>query len=198
MSLPRSAVQCVSRSSFHPLTNRKHHCRLCGRIICSLPVKFPQRPETCSLLFVVDQNTGRIEEVGEGVDYGVRRRSATPSSRSSKKGEVLNEDEKFLKGVRICRDCRPVLLYVADLGVPVCQTIHAGNVDGNSIDKRWASYLYSRDCTMYARLPVRRYASLAHTVSLGIHRSGKGNRGRTTDIPRGCAQSQVCTTWIAI
>ena len=68
MSLPRSAVQCVSRSSFHPLTNRKHHCRLCGRIICSLPVKFPQRPETCSLLFVVDQNTGRIEEVGEGVD----------------------------------------------------------------------------------------------------------------------------------
>ncbi|KAH9857082.1 FYVE zinc finger-domain-containing protein [Lenzites betulinus] len=100
--------QCpLCAASFHPLTNRKHHCRLCGRIICSLPVKYPQRPQTCSLLFVADQGTGRIEEVGEGVDYGVRRRTpATPG----KKGEVLSEEEKFLKGVRICRDCRPVLL----------------------------------------------------------------------------------------
>ena len=102
----------LDSASFHPLTNRKHHCRLCGRIICSLPVKYPQRPETCSLLFVVDQSTGRIEEVGEGVDYGVRRRStATPGK--SRKGETLSEDEKFLKGVRICRECRPVLLCVS-------------------------------------------------------------------------------------
>ena len=101
----------LDSASFHPLTNRKHHCRLCGRIICSLPVKYPQRPETCSLLFVVDQSTGRIEEVGEGVDYGVRRRStATPGKL---KGETLSEDEKFLKGVRICRECRPVLLCVS-------------------------------------------------------------------------------------
>ncbi|OJT07861.1 Rabenosyn-5 [Trametes pubescens] len=100
--------QCpLCTASFHPLTNRKHHCRLCGRIVCSLPVKYPQRPETCSLLFVADQSTGRIEEVGEGVDYGVRRR--TPSN-AGKKGEVLSEEEKFLKGVRICRECRPVLL----------------------------------------------------------------------------------------
>ncbi|PIL24175.1 hypothetical protein GSI_13928 [Ganoderma sinense ZZ0214-1] len=112
--------QCpLCTASFHPLTNRKHHCRLCGRIICSLPVKFPQRPESCSLLFVVDQNTGRIEEVGEGVDYGVRRRT-TASPGKSQKREVLSEDEKFLKGVRICRDCRPVLLrqqYRQEMGV---------------------------------------------------------------------------------
>ena len=94
-------------ASFHPLPNRKHPCRLCGRIICSLPVKYPQRPQTCSLLFVVDQTTGRIEEVGEGVDYGVRRRT---TSTGGKKGEALSQEEKFLKGVRICRDCRPVLL----------------------------------------------------------------------------------------
>ncbi|KAI0332118.1 hypothetical protein GY45DRAFT_1299787 [Cubamyces sp. BRFM 1775] len=100
--------QCpLCTASFHPLTNRKHHCRLCGRIICSLPVKYPQRPQTCSLLFVVDQTTGRIEEVGEGVDYGVRRRT---TSTSGKRGEALSQEEKFLKGVRICRDCRPVLL----------------------------------------------------------------------------------------
>ncbi|KAI0831511.1 FYVE zinc finger-domain-containing protein [Trametes gibbosa] len=118
--------QCpLCAASFHPLTNRKHHCRLCGRIICSLPVKYPQRPQTCSLLFVADQSTGRIEEVGEGVDYGVRRRNpATPG----KKGEAVSEEEKFLKGVRICRDCRPVLLrqqYRQDMvGVPLFSRLY--------------------------------------------------------------------------
>lgn len=105
-------------SSFHPITNRKHHCRLCGRIICSLPVKHPQRPQTCSLLFVADPQTGAVEEVGEGVDYGVRRRTmsqagASGSGGARKREEAvlgLGDDEKFLKGVRICRDCRPVLL----------------------------------------------------------------------------------------
>lgn len=85
---------CIA--SFHPLTNRKHHCRLCGTIICSLPPKLPQRQSPCSVLFVVDAKTRRIEEVGEGVDYGVRRAGA-------------GEEEKFLRGVRICRSCRPVL-----------------------------------------------------------------------------------------
>ncbi|KAI1794555.1 FYVE-domain-containing protein [Ganoderma leucocontextum] len=115
-----SVSQCpLCTASFHPLTNRKHHCRLCGRIICSLPVKHPQRPESCSLLFVVDQSTGRIEEVGEGVDYGVRRRT-TASPGKPQKREVLSEDEKFLKGVRICRDCKPVLVreqYRQEMGV---------------------------------------------------------------------------------
>jgi len=104
-------------ASFHPLTNRKHHCRLCGQIICSLPVKRPQRPETCSLLFVVDPKTRQIEEVGEGVDYGVRKRRSLPppgpgqgKEKEKEKEEQLPEDEKFLKGVRICRQCRPVLL----------------------------------------------------------------------------------------
>lgn len=104
-------------ASFHPLTNRKHHCRLCGQIICSLPVKRPQRPETCSLLFVVDPKTRRIEEVGEGVDYGVRKRRSLPppvpgKGKEKATEEPLQEDEKFLKGVRICRQCRHVLLWV--------------------------------------------------------------------------------------
>lgn len=81
--------------------------------MCSLPIKLPQRPEPCSLLFIADSKSGRIEEVSEGVDYGVRRR---PSSNPAKgrKEEAMGEDEKFLKGVQICRDCRPVLLWVAN------------------------------------------------------------------------------------
>lgn len=68
--------------------------------MCSLPPRAPARVQTCSLLFVVDQRTGSIEEVDEGVDYGVKKRGSV-------KGE---EEDKFLKGVRICRDCRTVLL----------------------------------------------------------------------------------------
>ncbi|KAH6918704.1 FYVE zinc finger-domain-containing protein [Coprinopsis sp. MPI-PUGE-AT-0042] len=95
-----AASKCpLCQTSFHPLTNRKHHCRLCGKIICSLPQKVPHRPVMCSLLFVVDSKTRQIEEVGEGVDYGVRRRNRPES------------EDKFLKAVRICRSCRPVLMH---------------------------------------------------------------------------------------
>ncbi|PPQ77503.1 hypothetical protein CVT25_011300 [Psilocybe cyanescens] len=92
---------------FHTLTNRKHHCRLCGQIICSLPIKHPQRNVLCSSLFVVDSQTRQIEEVGEGVDYGVKRRR-TDSLAGNQRRQI--EEDKFLKGVRICRECRPILL----------------------------------------------------------------------------------------
>ncbi|KAK7693695.1 hypothetical protein QCA50_003266 [Cerrena zonata] len=104
--------QCpICRASFHPITNRKHHCRLCGKIICSLPIKYPQRPQPCSLLFVADPITGAVEEVKEGVDYGVRKRTTSVSQGKGKgKEPALTDEEKFLKGVRICNECRPVIL----------------------------------------------------------------------------------------
>lgn len=102
--------QCpLCSASFHPITNRKHHCRLCGRIVCSLPAKRGQRPVTCSLLFIADKKTGKIEEVGEGVDYGVRRRSSMGPQNKGKEKEALIEEEKFLQGVRICRECSSIL-----------------------------------------------------------------------------------------
>ncbi|KAJ7168188.1 FYVE zinc finger-domain-containing protein [Mycena crocata] len=97
-------------TNFHPLTNRKHHCRLCGQIICALPVKRPQRPQLCSVLFVVDPKTRNIEEVGEGVDYGVRKRRTGSVGGAKELQQEAAEEEKFLRGVRICSQCRPVLL----------------------------------------------------------------------------------------
>ncbi|KIL69639.1 hypothetical protein M378DRAFT_68590 [Amanita muscaria Koide BX008] len=105
-----SAVDRCPLASFHPLTNRKHHCRLCGRIICSLPPKRPHRPRSCSLLFVLNPQSRVIEEVDEGVDYGVRRRNGKSNEHSRGTTVLDSDDEKFLKGVRICRDCQPVLL----------------------------------------------------------------------------------------
>ncbi|KAJ3867056.1 FYVE zinc finger-domain-containing protein [Lentinula novae-zelandiae] len=127
---PDSAVSRCPHcdTSFHPLSNRKHHCRLCGRVVCALGVTSGKRVEPCSILFVVDPKTRQIEQVEEGVDYGVRKRNPSVDIRStsSKDGgkpglveaglakhseeEQLEEEEKFLKGVRICRECKPVLL----------------------------------------------------------------------------------------
>ncbi|KAI9510836.1 FYVE zinc finger-domain-containing protein, partial [Russula earlei] len=102
--------QCpLCAASFHPITNRKHHCRLCGKVVCSLPVKHPQRPVTCSLLFVSDSKSGQIEEVSEGVDYGVRRRTFSSVGHGTSR-DGISPEEKFLRGVRICRECRPALL----------------------------------------------------------------------------------------
>jgi rabenosyn-5 len=106
----RTLLKLCFSASFHPLTNRKHHCRLCGQIICSLPIKHPNRMALCSTLFVVDVQTRQVEEVGEGVDYGVRKRKITNVSVQQARQE---EEDKFLRGVRICRTCRPILLCVS-------------------------------------------------------------------------------------
>lgn len=64
----------------------------------------------------MDSKTRRIEEVGEGVDYGVKRRAngagtgkGNGNGKEKQKDETLADDEKFLKGVRLCRECKPIL-----------------------------------------------------------------------------------------
>lgn len=49
--------------------------------------------------------------MGEGVDYGVRKKR-TPSVSTNSNYNLEEDEERFLKGVRICRECKPVLLWV--------------------------------------------------------------------------------------
>ncbi|KAG8977867.1 carboxypeptidase Y-deficient [Tulasnella sp. 425] len=94
----------ICTQAFHPLTNRKHHCRLCGRVVCSLPPKPPIRPKKCSLLIIADHRTGKIEEAPDIIAYGV-----TPRTPNGAPASPLKERDMHLKGVRICRDCYTVV-----------------------------------------------------------------------------------------
>ncbi|KAG8966030.1 carboxypeptidase Y-deficient [Tulasnella sp. 419] len=117
----KSVSSCpICTSNFNSLTNRKHHCRLCGRIICSLPPKPPQRVKTCSLLIKADWKTGRIEEVPELIAYGVASRREG--------SEGVKEAEGLGKGVRICRDCDGIVqrqqFVVESAKVPTYARLH--------------------------------------------------------------------------
>ena len=58
----------------------------------------------------MDAGTGNIEELGgDVVDYGVKRKDLTPGASGEATKKLVEEQEKYLKGVRICRECRPTL-----------------------------------------------------------------------------------------
>lgn len=98
----------ICSTSFHPLTNRKHHCRLCGRVVCSLPPRQPNRAQTCSLLITADYRTRRIEEIPDGiVDYGVTKKGVDP--------KADKEREAYLRSIRVCRDCHHTVSWVLSL-----------------------------------------------------------------------------------
>jgi hypothetical protein len=62
-------------------------------------------------LFIFDPPTGKIEEIapGEVVDYGVTKKSLTPNGNRLADDKEREKTEKWLKAVRICRNCRGTL-----------------------------------------------------------------------------------------
>ncbi|WVN89306.1 uncharacterized protein L203_104528 [Cryptococcus depauperatus CBS 7841] len=123
--------RCRICASSFSLSNRKHHCRLCGRIVCSLPptpsallaiqiqlfapidptatststqVGLPPgtRREKCSLLLVADWRTGRGEEVEERFVGWMKLEDDHNALKSASKREFLERNS--VSGDRIGPD----------------------------------------------------------------------------------------------
>jgi rabenosyn-5 len=120
------------------LKTRRHHCRLCGRVVCFLPptaplpppstssdappttIPAPSRKERCSSFFTCEYEG--IADGGEKKPIGVIIELAEPEPDSSLGGVVLDatsvkmgKDDR--KKVRVCRECLSVVLYVYPFAV---------------------------------------------------------------------------------
>lgn len=104
------AAQCAICSVPFSLAVRRHHCRLCGRVVCSSP-RLPhalagdappaEAHEPCSARLVVEPDT-----------YAVHPLPPRPPP-DAPAAEVRHYEQVEDRTIRFCRDCHAVLLRIS-------------------------------------------------------------------------------------
>ncbi|WFC96798.1 carboxypeptidase Y-deficient [Malassezia brasiliensis] len=104
------AAQCAICSVPFSLAVRRHHCRLCGRVVCSSPrlphaltgdAPQPERHEPCSAQLVVEPDT-----------YAVHPLPPRPPP-DAPAAEVRHYAQAEDRTIRFCRDCHAVLRRIS-------------------------------------------------------------------------------------
>ncbi|TPX37566.1 hypothetical protein SmJEL517_g00670 [Synchytrium microbalum] len=97
----RSVLNCpLCGSTFNPLNMRRHHCRLCGRVICG--------QESCSSIVQLYESMAGppipTPSTSSSTPQPSQQRPSTPSISSG--GDDDDDKDQVVGEVRVCRDCR--------------------------------------------------------------------------------------------
>ncbi|GAA5978878.1 hypothetical protein JCM11641_003599 [Rhodosporidiobolus odoratus] len=127
----KDAARCPICTASFGVRARRHHCRLCGRVVCFLPptplaqypdptsppaspvpqsLPTPFRRERCSTFFTYEQQlvpasppTGEKGPIGVVVEIAPVEQDLSIDGMLGSAGPVKEKDER--KKVRVCRDC---------------------------------------------------------------------------------------------
>ncbi|KAM0792406.1 hypothetical protein ACM66B_005085 [Microbotryomycetes sp. NB124-2] len=129
-------TRCPICSASFGLKTRRHHCRLCGRVVCFLPPTLPVPPSTtltaetrappapvrpirCSTFFTVEYEgqSGTAEKHPVGVVHEVETAEPESALTAFEKAPPKPKDER--KKVRVCRDCLNTVLRQQMKTLPV-------------------------------------------------------------------------------
>lgn len=69
----------------------RHQRVFAGNLSPPPPIQRPQRPDPCSILSIAYPKTRKIEEMGEGVDYGVKRRASGAGAGKGNSNEKVKD-----------------------------------------------------------------------------------------------------------
>ncbi|TPX39744.1 hypothetical protein SeMB42_g06263 [Synchytrium endobioticum] len=105
----RSVLNCpLCGSTFNSLKNRRHHCRLCGRVICGLDAcsSIVSLYESMASPQMTTHSTSSVLGNGHVGHSGSSHSEDGQSDQGSSFGSGSGKPEVVVGEVRVCRDCR--------------------------------------------------------------------------------------------